>query len=1122
MTDLTLHLTPDLINELTGAGGPTTSKGVWAYIYNNNPIGGASNLTTLVDNGVVQIPLNAANNDYETVVNLTDSTTPTNISQEIYVIVQSENPATHNDLTSLITSEASINLANAEAWNFTYNSFEDTIKGNSFDTGDLTAISGFGVHLAVNVPYSNGSSDSRGYNQTASGIEGLVQTASSTAIINFPSSSTGTPYSPLDGTTQMAISPTGASTVTPSVGWSTTDWNTYLDNFGTLTDVELAGFFNGATDSNNVYHNGGYFAYTVTQEILAAGAWGAAGTYYQLSPEASSQIKGYILISQANLGANIYSPGGASVTATVWQDGVTTGPHGAVGPTVPYLIPGNSPPNSNVMNTGANNEWGKVFTELFTGFTGGYYGATAKSVNPLIPAAASATNQAGGSINLDQNINWDPAYAFDGNRTNTVPTYQHNDPYSAIFFDQSNVYGSAYSDNLTSGFTKTPLISLWDPTANADVSNFDLYAYGSTEQDPYYQAPVNPDYVPLPAGQADYAIPAVASTGSSMVVSANVFGMILDPTAKVQLGIYKGSGAFDYVDIPASKTSGIWQNFNIAGGPGSWSITSGGTNNPGTFVLNNLPVLGTWVPGDVYWYQLVVSDKTGGDKKTFDIYATAGSTPGDFTATGFGVDGLGTVTPAVNPASFTVTLNVLNSLAPALLVPETDSQYLSTLAPPPTAPVAGTVASTVFTAIAGQSSDTSPTVSVSANPTLAFGWTGLNNDASMGSWISAYTNKIHAGNTAMISIVQDKVVLTAKAVADLDGQWQTPAAAFQLGNGTFAATMTEQLPSGAQYGIASAPLTIDVSLTTEAIEATGDGHAVQFVSVGGSVPDGNWIRLDQLASNSSLPRGASLLLYGTDNTGALVGRDGETGAGVTLEEATLATIGSTLSDSGARLLTVGQSLYLPGDGQLHFAVLNSDGTVNLSPQVAIASEPDGSLHLNVGGLGLSAIANNDLSDPAYLASTQRTTDQPLVYLTQGETVGVEVAGSSANTNTVGFVRIDVDATTGDWSVGGVAYGDTPAFTGAVRGDMDTGFSLTAGGRAYDQSNDWTVAGASGFYAPVMLSQNGDTFVIGTANTDGMQHIKVFGENVFGIEDLTAAQGSDFDFNDMIVKLTPKP
>jgi hypothetical protein len=50
-------------------------------------------------------------------------------------------------------------------------------------------------------------------------------------------------------------------------------------------------------------------------------------------------------------------------------------------------------------------------------------------------------------------------------------------------------------------------------------------------------------------------------------------------------------------------------------------------------------------------------------------------------------------------------------------------------------------------------------------------------------------------------------------------------------------------------------------------------------------------------------------------------------------------------------------------------------------------------------------------------------------------------------------------------------------------------------------------------------RDGDIFVVGTANVDGHEHIRMFGENTFGFGDLRADQHSDFDYNDMLVRST---
>jgi hypothetical protein len=302
--------------------------------------------------------------------------------------------------------------------------------------------------------------------------------------------------------------------------------------------------------------------------------------------------------------------------------------------------------------------------------------------------------------------------------------------------------------------------------------------------------------------------------------------------------------------------------------------------------------------------------------------------------------------------------------------------------------------------------------------------------------------------------------------------------------------------------------------------ASTGGNFLQL-DPGKSATSGNWVRLQ--AMSSSMPNG-TLLVYATDASGHMIGRNGQTGAGVTLDDAVLAKIGIVKSDGGADSFDGGQSLYLPVGEQLHFAVDTGDNTIELLPGVKVTGSGD-SQSVNVtgsfGALNLSATIDNTLTPAESLAGSQRQTDQPLVYLTQGETVHLDVAGSAYNVNTLHMVRLNVDAK-GNWSVGGVAYGNTDAFRAAVQANWDPGVQVSGGRGDFQTSLDWTVAKGSGFYTPVLAAQDGDIFVLGNANVDGRDHIRTYGENTFGFEDLRADQHSDFDYNDMLVKITPHP
>ncbi len=98
-------------------------------------------------------------------------------------------------------------------------------------------------------------------------------------------------------------------------------------------------------------------------------------------------------------------------------------------------------------------------------------------------------------------------------------------------------------------------------------------------------------------------------------------------------------------------------------------------------------------------------------------------------------------------------------------------------------------------------------------------------------------------------------------------------------------------------------------------------------------------------------------------------------------------------------------------------------------------------------------------------------------------------------------------------------GDTAAFHAAVRGHMDGGFQQARGGD-FASSANWTVSSATGFPAPVLITLSGQIFVVGNANPGGHEHIRMYGENTFGFEYLAYNHGSDFDYNDIVMRLKP--
>jgi hypothetical protein len=852
---LTYHLSQALYGELTNNGN---GNGVNAYLwYNAYAKGGnASPFTTIISNGERNGgTLNSTTNTYDWDLTLTTdaSVAATQVSGgKVYLIIQS-NPTTTptaNDLITLIgTTEGNITPANAVAWNFSYDTFEVALANNTADVADLSAINSFGHQFGISAVIG-GTTVARGYNPTydAEGIAGLINTAaagvpdpSATApAIDFPTGST------LAGTPMIAITPAtdNGQQAPPAYSdiWQASNWQNYVTTVGGLSGVELVGYFNGASDAktNGIYHNPGYYDYTVAAQAISGNATLSDGNYFILSPTASSQIKGYIAISETSLMGNLYSPGLASAPAYIFSDAALQDP---------YTIentPSGTPAGET--NTGRNDQWGNIFTQLFTGFTGGYFGGTGVS----IPASESSPHAPANTVNLNQNYNWDPTYAFDGARASgTTLTGQHYDPYAKIFFDNSNVYGTAYGDALTTQFTASVTLPVY--SGSTDVANIDLWAFGSGEKMTTVPGtggtnptPLANFYAPytinnyLAPGGADYAVPTAPSVGNNLSLTLANNGLVIDPdTADIQLGIYLGNGQFQYIDLPsgaAQNGGGAWQNWHItqdtskpAGQqfaiesipiPANFSATPPTAYVPytasgqvGALGFDNLPA----VASATNWYQLIV----GG--KTFNFYATL---DGSSYVTALAADGLASITPpAASQTSMSLLLvpGSMNALPGALMEAFATESTVAKMVQP-TSPVAGTLSGApnalVLSAIQtgagqGQSVNLNSSVYLTATTSLGFGWTGESNSVNQPSWISGATNKILASDIARVEVVDLLTGLSAmvwNVSPDIDGQWLTPAS-FSFTAGAYAVTMTEMLSDGTPFGKASSPVYIVVSAT---------------------------------------------------------------------------------------------------------------------------------------------------------------------------------------------------------------------------------------------------------------------------------------------------------------------
>ena len=245
-------------------------------------------------------------------------------------------------------------------------------------------------------------------------------------------------------------------------------------------------------------------------------------------------------------------------------------------------------------------------------------------------------------------------------------------------------------------------------------------------------------------------------------------------------------------------------------------------------------------------------------------------------------------------------------------------------------------------------------------------------------------------------------------------------------------------------------------------------------------------------------------------------------------------------DSDARL-----SFYLVSNGTTDtvLAELESTQTTNLpvffsdSSNLQVSDLVAQGFNLNwsdqAGGssftdVELSAQLTSDSSAP--FTKLQRETQKELIDLrdvTSQVSVSVEVHREAAFDNLIGFYQV-VDSnggidTNGD-SLADFNPGDTGYLEAALTNRI-TGLDLLQTDNQQTTTFDGTFDGGSILAPFIVVDGTVDEAINGTkeayfsflgANSDGVDHIRLLGDNIFGFEDLP--MGGDLDYNDMILEI----
>ena len=262
-----------------------------------------------------------------------------------------------------------------------------------------------------------------------------------------------------------------------------------------------------------------------------------------------------------------------------------------------------------------------------------------------------------------------------------------------------------------------------------------------------------------------------------------------------------------------------------------------------------------------------------------------------------------------------------------------------------------------------------------------------------------------------------------------------------------------------------------------------------------------------------------------------------------------------VSGDGVRLGAVGATpgsanlgsteVFVAAGQELRFVQNSRNGLRNNTPNLRITAEATGGgngggsgfqLQLDDGGgkdqdfndLQVRVSSRLTASDARAnaMARLQTGSADALLDLTgipaSGARLTVSITADCANSNRLGFVKVDIDPITGVHSVAGIAAANSDAFRSALVNNLINpgGNPIQVSGQTTLPTLTWELtAAAAGIYAPVLIGPNGQVFSYGsTTAADGQQHVKLLGSNSFGFEDLLSSQHSDWDFNDVRVQV----
>ena len=222
------------------------------------------------------------------------------------------------------------------------------------------------------------------------------------------------------------------------------------------------------------------------------------------------------------------------------------------------------------------------------------------------------------------------------------------------------------------------------------------------------------------------------------------------------------------------------------------------------------------------------------------------------------------------------------------------------------------------------------------------------------------------------------------------------------------------------------------------------------------------------------------------------------------------------------------AIFIPHGSTISFHQFSNNQRLISSPQLSITDNSDGSFQLRLNDSTIDSDHDDLIIDISHSASSpnpvatgmaakQQDIHNAVLDLSSipatGQTLKLSLNSNCAFVNRIAMVKLSEDAD-GNFSVDGITNTAGAAFDQAVADNLINpgGYSISCTG-VDTQAIEWDLSASdTGLYAPVLITPDGEIY------TYGSSQIKALGCNFFAFEDDNSQNSSDWDFNDLSIKV----